>query len=130
MAIFIELDRAIYDDSGLVPLKRGDDWSLVGKIKSKKGSYKSDLDLSDVNSASAYFPQDSATGGTVVASVTIDDPMCGSFTVPVPKEVTTTIQETPSGSKFYMVLYRDLTEETVETFDSPLDIRDRGFSDT
>lgn len=126
MADYIELNKKQYGIDGLVPLKRGDDWMLLGKIVERYSSYKGDKDLTDVVSATAYF--EGATGGTIASLVSIDNASCGVISIAVDADDTDDIEESPFGTSFYVVLERAGSQyQTIQTYDFPLNIQDRGF---
>lgn len=125
MAKFLILDKKHYDGSkGMIPLKRGDDWLLSGKIVEKYASYQADLDLSGA-SATAYF---AGTGTDVTASVTLEDAPGGAISVSLGKEATPGVALAEEGTSLYLVVTGgDGKVFTVETPDEALEIKDRGF---
>lgn len=129
MATFLKLDKKLYSPlTGLVPLRRGDTWNLFGVIVEKYAAYEKPLSLSDVDSASGFF--ENATGGTLVKAVTIANAAGGQVEIEVPGSETIDVAESPEGVGMYVVLNRAGEEETVETYDQPLEVKDRGDSNS
>lgn len=126
MPLIVSLDKKMFSPAtGKVPLKRGDDWELVGKIVEKFSGLKGELevDLTGV-SATAYF--EAATGGNITKSVTVTDAVCGKFEIDVPKEDTANIALDPDGQSLYAVL--DMPAKglvTAETESAVLEVKDR-----
>lgn len=128
MAKFLRFDKRAYSPStGLLPLRRGDDWALSGQIVERFAGYEAPLDCSNVDSATGYFPaSESCTGGTFAKAVTFLDKTCGMVQLPVTSDETPQIQANDDGIGIYLVLQRGATFETVEQIDRSLEIKDRG----
>lgn len=124
MALYLELDKKHYGLSGLIPLKRGDDWELDGKIVDRFSGYRADLDMTSM-SATGYFQ--AASGGTVSAEVTKTDESCGKIKIRLPGELSQGVALSEVGQSIYVILNNGTDDRTVETPDMPLEILDRGF---
>lgn len=126
MAKFLILDKKHYDPAtGLIPLKRGDDWVLQGVVTEKKGSYTAPVDLTG-GAATAFF--DDGAGGSVTATVTFTDAAQGVVEVELDELTTPTVGVAEQGSSMYLVFSdTDGVTTTIETQDQPLEIKDRGF---
>lgn len=123
MARVIKLDKRQYADDGLLPLFRGDDWSVIGKVVDRVGSYESEVDMSPY-SATGYFP--AATGGSDLP-VSAATGECGSVTISVPKEVSPNIALS-NGIGAYIVLQDQSGNlQTVPTIGTDIAVLDRGF---
>lgn len=127
MAKFLVLDKKHYDPAtGLIPLRRGDDWSLQGQVVEKKGTYVSPLDLSG-GAATGFFPDNTGTS-FVPATVTFTDAAQGIVSITLPRVTTPSVGLADGGSSMYLV-FSDTggVTNTIETPDEPLEVKDRGF---
>lgn len=124
MAKYIKLDKSQYGKDGVIPLKRGDDWVLTGKIVNRSCGEDLTVDLTGLG-MTACLP--GADGSTITVDPVAVDAEEGTFTMTVPKAKTLLTQ--PSfGTGFYIVLQdNDSNQETVESYDPALEIKDRGF---
>lgn len=124
MSRILKLDKKFYSDDGVVPLFRGDDWNLLGKVVDRAGNYETGVDLSPY-SATAYFP--SASGGPDLPAMAATG-SCGSLTISMPAASTPNVQSNVGGIGAYVVLkdsQGNLT--TVPTVDQAIAVLDRGF---
>jgi hypothetical protein len=129
MAVYLSLDKSQYLE-GLIPLFRGDDWLLTGKIVNQlPQNYFGYVDLAGV-SATAYFPTDPTLNLVPVqpAVVQFTNVLEGEFTINLPASASISTLLTPNGSSIYMETKSasGLTT-TYQTNDSPLQIQDRTF---
>lgn len=124
MARRIRFDRSlIHSESGLIPLKRGDDWLLTGKITQKTGNVETDEDLTGA-AASAFFEQ--ASGGTYHREVVLNPPDCGKFAITVPKEDTPNLALAELGTTIYLTIQDSNGISTVDS-ESELEVKNREF---
>lgn len=130
MAKFLVLDKRHYDpQTGLIPLRRGDDWTLAGQCIEKKGTYQSPVDLTG-GAATAFFPDPTGLS-PVAATVVFSDAAQGLVSINLPAVDTPNVGLAEGGSSMYLV-FRDTGGNTLtmETPDDALEIKDRGFDQT
>lgn len=127
MALYLKLDKKQYGKDGLIPLRRGDAWSLLGKVVNRYAGYEEDYDLSDVVGDITGCIENT-TGGSIATTVTIEDAVCGKVTIAAEAEATELADECVAGQSMYLLLQEDDGPKTVETLDQPLEILDRGFT--
>lgn len=124
MAKSLVFDRKHFNSDGLIPLKRGDDWSLDFKVVEKKGSYVEDVNLTDL-SATAWFPGESSP---VTCIPTITDASCGKGRIDLPASATSLVKEALNGTTLYITLSNTGgAVTTVETDQEVAEVRDRDF---
>ena len=121
MALYLRLDKNLYGVLGTVPLKRGDAWSIQGNVVDKYSGFEQEKDMTS-RSATAYFPGKDAV---IAKSVSFPTPLNGAFTVSLTPTESAETALCDSGCSFYIVTDQN---ETIETVDEPLEIKDRGFS--
>lgn len=125
MARFVKFDRRYYNSDGLIPLIRGDDWLLQAKVVDRYAGYEREVDLNDVDGATAFF--EAATGGTVANTISITDAGCGNIQVALDSLETPNVAESTEGRSLYVRFDRAGELETVYTLDQPLMVSDAGF---
>lgn len=126
MAKFLEFDRKqVSHLTGLIPLRRGDDWTLNGKIVEKYGAYKGDVDITGVQEVQFGFLP--ASGSTpIAATVEVIDETCAKIKITLAKADTLLVAEAADGVGAAATIIDSLgAEETVETEDLALEILDR-----
>lgn len=125
MSAVLTFDKKHFNSSGLIPLKRGDDWSLDAKVISKKGNYSEDFDLTNY-AASAYFP---GVVSTVIVPCTITNAKCGEMNIALSATGSQLVSLAPNGVSSYIIVknINDNTAQTIETDSEPLGIDDHGF---
>lgn len=125
MAKFLILDKKHYDPkTGLIPLRRGDDWVLQGQVMEKKGTYQSPVDLTG-GAATAFFDGE---GPDVTTAVTFLDASQGLVEVELDELTSPDVALAEGGTSMYLV-FSDTNgvTTTIETPDQPLEIKDRGY---
>lgn len=125
MAKILEFDKKQFSINGVIPLKRGDDWSLSGQVLEKYANYKAPLDLSKVTSATAFWPH--ATGGVIAEAFNVIDNLGGLFNMPVPASDTVNVGLEDNTSVYATLQHQDLGLITVETEFAVIEIKDRDF---
>lgn len=121
------MDRRHFSpQTGLVPLRRGDDWALDGKIINAYGGLTLYHDLSSLDGASAYFP--GASGGLVPGVLAVVDAPNGGVRITAGPTNTAEVLETPEGGSMYLLLSTGGKLQTVEMREAALEILERGFT--
>lgn len=127
MAIYLTLDKRQSAPSGLIPLRRGDDWKLKGQIVEKYARYSAPLDMTSC-SATASFAGDPS--GIVTAVVSITDSVAGLVEIDVAASASPGVLVSENGTNIYMVMNHPTRGViTVESELPNLEIKDRGFSE-
>lgn len=127
MALYLQFDKRQAAPSGLIPLKRGDDWQLSGQMVEKYARYQSPLDLTGC-SATAYFEGDPS--GTVTSVVQVVDELAGLVRIDLPASATPGVALSDSGTTIYTVVTHPTKGTiTVENEVPVLEIEDRDFSE-
>lgn len=121
MANYLRLNKKLFGVDGTIPLKRGDAWTLNGNVVEKYAGYEAGKDMTG-RSATAFFP---GADEEIAVAVTFPEGNQGAFSIAVDAEDTAGAALAESGTSFYLVTDQD---ETIETPDQPLEIRDRGFN--
>lgn len=128
MAIFLKFDKKQTNSSGFIPLKRGDDWKLLGKVIDKYPRVEDDFDLTGV-SATAFFSGDPS--GTVTSVVQVTKPDCGGVEIDVPASATPGVALAENGTTIYLVADHPTKGTiTIDTELPVLEIKDRGFAES
>lgn len=121
------MDRKHFSpQTGLVPLRKGDDWLLEGKVVEAYAGYKTEVDLSDAAGASAFFP--AASGGSFPGVAAVVDPTCGRIRLSVVPASSAEAQESPEGISPFLILNLRGQLITVETREPVLEILARGHA--
>lgn len=124
MAKKVLLDPAQYDASGLLPLFRGDDWAVTGKIQDQVGGILNDVDSTAVTGATGWFP---GASGALAGVFSWLDQAASKFKVTLAGSGSLGAQLSSAGLGMYLTLQEPAGLETVPTLDQPLGIQDPGF---
>lgn len=127
MSKFIEFNLDLFGSDGVIPLKRGDDWSLPGHVRLRRGDQVDEVNLAAVTSASAFFP--CASGGVVQCAIAIVDSDCGRINISVPKEDSINVQLSDSGMAPFAVLEDPSGLVTIAPEQPVVQVQDRSFND-
>ncbi len=125
MAKILVIDKKHFAPStGMVPLRRGDDWLLSGQVIDRYAGYQKAVDLTD-SGATGFFP--AASGGTIPAEVTFTNAAAGAVVIALSKEDSANVALAEQGTSLYITL--DTTDglTTVETPEETIEVKDRGF---
>lgn len=124
MSKYVIFDRDQFGSEGLIPLKRGDDWSLRGKIVDLKGTFKDKVNLTGF-SATGFFPGTNDSLSQVVEIVCAEE---GTFRIDIPASASINAALANNGTTMYITISNtDGKTETVETEEEVLEVRDREF---
>jgi hypothetical protein len=129
MAKILILDEKHYI-SGRVPLRRGDQWVLDGKIVDRVKGYDTAVNLTGA-SVTAFFPadDDADTDSLIAVSGTLTNAECGQVRITVAEDVTPTVALAEQGISPYAVY--DTPSDgpfTVEVQSPTVEVLDRGFN--
>lgn len=129
MAKILVIDKKHYLGGGLAPLRRGDRWVIDAKIVDRLGTYETPVDLTGVP-ATGFFPAADAedTDAAIAVSGTILNAEAGTVRFTVEPEETDLVSIADQGVSMYATLATADGLQTVETNDSPFEIKDRGFN--
>src|SRR5438552_1296469 len=104
MAIFLSLDKRQFGPNGLIPLRRGDDWKLVGAIIEKYSNYQKDYSLAAYNGASGFLKADASDDdGLIPMSVSIINAAAGEVQLDLAASATPDVALSEDGIGLYMV---------------------------
>lgn len=125
MAKFLSFDKKNFNSSGVIDLKRGDDWKLQGTVVDKYAKYAAPFDLSDIISATAYWP--AASGGVITEAFNIISAKGGQFELDVPASDTPSLSLEDSTTVYVVIDDANLGIVTIESEYSMISIQDRSF---
>lgn len=127
MAKYLDLDKKQFNSSGVVPLRRGDDWKLKGTVIEKYARYQAPLDLTDVTGATGFFP--ASSGGSMPADAfTIVDAVGGQFEMDLAASATLNVSTEDTTTIYATIEHPTLGLMTIETEFAVVEIKDRNFS--
>lgn len=125
MAIYITFDKKQAAPSGLIPLKRGDDWKLQAQIIEKYARYSAPMDLTGC-AATAFFEADPSGVVTTVANISL--PEAGKLEIDIPASASPSCALNENGTSIYMIIdHPALGTITADSELPNLEIKDRGF---
>lgn len=129
MALFLVFDKKHQNPSGMIPLKRGDDWKLTGKIVEKYAKYEKEVDLTGASATGFFQAADAADTDKVIdVAVQMVNAECGQVKVELAASGTSLVALDEAGTSMYMtVSHPTLGLVTIETEAPILEIKDRGF---
>jgi hypothetical protein len=126
MAKYLQYDLDQYGVDNTIPLTRGDDWTLVGRIFNLNGANQERVDITGNEGATAFFP--AADGTLIVGNISVTDPLVGLLTITLPASGTLlTLLNDTGVSNYITLLDENGLLETINTIDQALKIQDRAF---
>lgn len=123
MARYLKLDPDQYGVDGLIPLYRGDDWALTGRVIELDQGIEREVNLSSVVGATGMIP--AASGGQAVLQLDVVDADCGKIVLSLGAAQTPEIRLSDVGVSPVIVLEEGANLHTLTSVDQALKIQDR-----
>lgn len=126
MSKYLKFDLPMYGQDNLIPLTRGDDWLLSGKVILLHGDQQDDYDLTAIQGATAFWP---GATGALTGSFAQTDGKSGKFTIGLPASASIGALLSDTGTQPYILLKEAAPgQTTIYPLDQPLKIQDPGFT--
>lgn len=123
MSRIIQIDAKYFSIDGLVPLYRGDDWSIEVRFLQRQLNYLQPVDMTG-STVTAYFP---TTGTSIAASVDFTCQTQGTAYINLPASGTSLVKLNSTGMDLYAVEVASGIIQTYTTENQPVEILDRPY---